>query len=145
MAPRDQGACHVKRCPALDHRPRRAGSRAGPRPVHAALAGTLKLQANGHWWLFTDVLAGAVTQALATIVATIALGILVAASIGLLGQSTWWRPQSIVGALFSLALVVVMRDGLTRRSTGTGCLCDSGRTARAGGRCARVPSRSDRS
>jgi len=75
-------------------------------------AGTLKVEANGHSWLLTDMLGKGVTQALATIIAAVALGIFVVAGIGLLGETAWWRPLSIVGAVVSLALVAVMWDGL---------------------------------
>ncbi len=81
-----------------------------------ALAGAMKLEADGHSWLLTGLLGDGVTNGLATIAATVALAAFAAAAAGLVGQIGWWRPVALVGAIVSLALVVVMWDGLPTSS-----------------------------
>lgn len=75
-------------------------------------AGTMKLQVSGHSWLLSGILGDEPVKWLGTLAATIALVIFVAAGVGLLGQTTWWRPLAIAGSVVSLALVAALWDGL---------------------------------
>lgn len=80
------------------------------------LNGTLRLQADGHSWILSGVLGDGATKGLATLVAAVAGALFIAAGVGVLGQTAWWRQLAVIAAAASLAVIVVMWDGVPTSS-----------------------------
>ena len=80
------------------------------------LNGAMRLQTDGHSWLLTNVLGDNPTKTLASVVAAVIGIAFVAVGIGILGQTTWWRNLAIAASAISLALIVVMWNGIPTSS-----------------------------
>jgi hypothetical protein len=76
------------------------------------LSGAMKLDASGHSWLMTGALGDGPTRAVASIVALAVLAAFVIVAGGVALQTTWWRGLAIAASVASIALVVIMWDGL---------------------------------
>jgi hypothetical protein len=81
-----------------------------------ALNSLMRLDTSGRSWLLSPVVGDGATQALATVVAG-AIGIaFVAAGAGILLQTGWWRQVAIIASVASIALVVLLWDGIPTSS-----------------------------
>jgi hypothetical protein len=80
------------------------------------LFGAMRLQASGDSWLLTPALGGGPTRLVASIAAAAALAAFAAAAAGIVLQASWWRPVALVGAAVSIAVVVLMWNGLQSSS-----------------------------
>lgn len=76
------------------------------------LSGAMKLDASGHSWLLTGMFGDAATRALATALAAAVTASFVLVAGGIVLQTTWWRGLAIAAAVGSVALVVLLWDGL---------------------------------
>lgn len=65
----------------------------------------------GRSWLFTDLWGDAPTRALASLLHVVAAVGFAAASIGILGQQAWWRPVTMLAAIFSTIVIILFWDG----------------------------------
>jgi hypothetical protein len=65
----------------------------------------------GRSWLFTNLLGDAATRALASVLYVVATGGFVSASIGILSQQAWWRPVTLIAAIFSTIVIILFWDG----------------------------------
>jgi hypothetical protein len=76
------------------------------------LAASMKLDASGHSWLLTGVLGDGPTRLLASLVGAALVAVFTVTAGGILLQTTWWRPLAVAAAIASVALVVLLWDGL---------------------------------
>ena len=76
------------------------------------LAASMKLDATGHSWLLTGVLGDGPTRLLASLVGGVLVAAFVVVAAGVFMQTTWWRPLALAATVASIALVVLLWDGL---------------------------------
>jgi len=76
------------------------------------LAASMKLDASGHSWLLTGVLGDGATRLLASVIGAALVAAFTVTAGGILWQTAWWRPLAIAASMISIALVVLMWDGL---------------------------------
>jgi hypothetical protein len=81
-----------------------------------ALAGALRVAANGHSWLLTGLIGDGATRALASVVAIALLVAFVGAAAGIALQMGWARGVLLGAAIGSIVLVAAMWDGLPTSS-----------------------------
>lgn len=65
-------------------------------------------------WLFTDLLGDAATRSLASVLFIMATLGFVAAGVGILLSTSWWRLLLLGAALLSTAILLVLWDGSTQ-------------------------------
>jgi hypothetical protein len=68
----------------------------------------------GNSWVFTNLIGGAATRSLASVLYILATLGFIAGGIGIFVQQTWWRPVLMGSAVFSAAIILLFWDGNTQ-------------------------------